>query len=696
MEKNPSGHNHSVVAINEYESKQFLARFGIPVIDEHLAVDVDDACAEAKRIGFPVVLKAAGRTLVHKTELGGVALYLRDEQDVRQEGRRLMQIPGCEGLLVQRMAPGHRELVCGMTRSPLFGPCVMFGLGGVLTEALDDAVFRLAPLSLDEAYHMVGEIQAQKMLGRVRGESAVNVDALAHILVQLSLIAHQHPEIREIDLNPLKILPDGQPVVVDALVVRSEGETNSSHRPIAKKEFTISAFFEPRRVAVVGATASTGKAGNDILRNILANDFPGELFFVNPRGGAILNRPVYTSISALPEEIDLAVLIVPAAATIPALRECAARGIRHIVLLAGGFAEVDERGAELQQELIDIIKENGLRVLGPNTSGHISTPAHFTSAFFPLGKIRPGKISYIAQTGNFATHTMKNILTSEYFGVARVIGLGNKIDIDESDALEYLAQDGETQAILMYLESIKRPQRFLQIAQEVTRRKPVVMLKSAASEAGRQAAVAHTAALAAEDRLVEGLLRQAGIVRIRDYTHLLLAGKALAMLPIPRGNRVSFLAPSGALLVALSDLSTRLGLEVAEVSIETQQALQSISPAYLRMRNPVDIWGAALVKGVEPGYREGMEAVLADPNIDAVIPVLMLSEDFSLPSFDFIIDLARKYPDKPILVTYSGEERLMRECRAVLEPAGIPTFMHLEQPFEALSILARCRQALRR
>lgn len=455
-------------------------------------------------------------------------------------------------------------------------------------------------------------------------------------------------------------------------------------------------FFEPRKAAVVGASATPGKAGYELVRNIQANDYQGELYLVNPKGGEILGLPVYPNINSLPEGVDVAVLIVPAAASAPALRECAAKGIKCVVLLAGGFAEYDEHGADLQQEIIEIIRENGLRVLGPNTSGHISTPGKFTSAFFPLGKIRGGRVSYIAQTGNFATHTMKYILSSEHFGVSRVIGIGNKIDIDESDALEYLADDPETTAILMYLESIKRPRRFLDVARKVTRRKPVICLKSASTEAGKQAAVAHTAAMAAEDRIVDGLLRQAGVVRIWDYSHLILAGKALSMIPLPRGNRVSFLAPSGALLVVLSDYCTRLGLEVAEIEPHTQQALQSISPPYLRMRNPVDIWGAALIKGIEAGYAAGMEAVLADPNIDAVVPVLMLSRDVGLPNFDFIVELARKYPEKPILVTYSGEEEGMRACKAALEPAGIPTFPVIEQPFEVLSILARCREALER
>jgi acetate---CoA ligase (ADP-forming) len=222
------------------------------------------------------------------------------------------------------------------------------------------------------------------------------------------------------------------------------------------------------------------------------------------------------------------------------------------------------------------------------------------------------------------------------------------------------------------------------------------MLKSGETEAGKQAAVAHTAAMASEDRLVDGMLRQAGVVRVWEYTHLILAAKALSMLPLPKGNRVSFLAPSGAMLVALSDYCIRQGLVVPAVNPETVQKLQEISPPYIRMRNPVDIWASAAVRGVEFAYREGMEAVLQDPNIDAVVAILMLTREMGVPPFDFIVDLAKKYPEKPVLVGFSAAKDCLEECKAYLEPRGVPTFLDIEQPFEVLSILARCYRAMTR
>jgi len=458
----------------------------------------------------------------------------------------------------------------------------------------------------------------------------------------------------------------------------------------------LTTFFEPRQIAVIGASAVAGKSGYVVVANILANGYEGKIYPVNPRGGQILGLPVTRSISELPEGIDVAVIILPAEHTVQALRECAAKGIRHAVLLAGGFAEVDEGRAKLQEELVDVLKKTGIRTLGPNTSGHTSTPFKFTSSLFPLGKIRPGRVSFIAQTGNFATHTMKYILTGEHFGPCRVIGLGNKIDVEESEALEYLGQDPETSAIIIYVESLKNPRRFLEIAGKVTRRKPVVMLKGGATEAGRKAADAHTAAMGSEDRIVDGMLRQAGVVRIHEYTHLILAAKAFSTLPPLQGNRVSFLAPSGAMLTVLSDYCMRNGLAIPDLQPETVRRLQEISPALIRMRNPVDIWPSCGVHGVEFGYREGMEAVLRDPNIDAVVPIIMLTKDIGVPSPDFIYDLSRKYPEKPVLLAFSAAKECMDQYKDSLEPRGVPTYPDIEQPFETLSILARCRAALNR
>ncbi|MCK5587025.1 CoA-binding protein, partial [Candidatus Bipolaricaulota bacterium] len=199
---------------------------------------------------------------------------------------------------------------------------------------------------------------------------------------------------------------------------------------------TWKAMLQPESVVIIGASATPGRPGHEIVRNLLANEYGGKIHLVNPKGGEILGLPVTADLESLPDNIDHAIIIVSAAATTDVVRQCAAKGISTFTLAAGGYSEVDEQGAQLQEDLEKTIKELGVRAIGPNTSGNISTPHKFTSSFFPLGWIRPGNISYIAQTGNFATHTQRYITSGEHYGVARVIGLGNKIDIKESEALE--------------------------------------------------------------------------------------------------------------------------------------------------------------------------------------------------------------------------------------------------------------------
>jgi acyl-CoA synthetase (NDP forming) len=532
------------------------------------------------------------------------------------------------------------------------------------------------------------------LFGGIRGLEPVKMELVSRCLQQLGQIGLDYPAVKEIDVNPL-IVRDGLPVAVDALIVLDEAQRQPADRPSATGG--LEKFFEPDSVVVVGASHHAHKAGNDVIKNILANEFGGDLYLVNPKGGEIFGHPVYRSIAELPNGIDLAIIILPAQVTPQAIRECAGKGIKAVVLAAGGFAEVDESGEKLQAETVNAIQDSGVRAIGPNTSGHISTPHNFTSSFFPLGKIPRGNISYIAQTGNFATHTMRYIMSAENYGVSRVLGLGNKLDVEESEVLDFYGRDPETKAIFIYLESFKHPRRFLETARKVTRTKPVILLKGGATSEGAGAAVAHTAALASDDRITDGALRQAGVVRVYKYSHLFLAAKALSSMPLPKGNRVGFLAPSGAMLVCLSDLcSQRLNIRIPNLEEQTRKHLQDISPPYIRMRNPVDIWPCAAFHGVEYAYREGMEAVLQDKNIDAVVAILMLTDETGVPPYDFILELKDRHREKPIFVTFSGQEKHMQAAKDYLEPRGVPTFKFIEEPFEILDILAQCRHLMAR
>jgi acetyltransferase len=455
-------------------------------------------------------------------------------------------------------------------------------------------------------------------------------------------------------------------------------------------------FFNPRSVCVIGASSTQGKPGNVVVRNMRDAGFDGDVYLVNPRGGEIEGYTVYPSIADLPDDIDQAVVTLPAAATPETVRALGAKGIEAIVLAASGFAEVDHMGEALQDELIAAIKASGARVIGPNTTGHVSVPGRYTSSFFPLGPVRRGSVSYIAQTGNFCGISLRHILTAENYGIARSCGLGNKADLDECDLLEFYGDDPETRSIFLYLESIKNPKRFLRVARRVSREKPVFLLKGGASEAGAVAAVAHTGSLAADGRVVDGAMAQAGVTRLAKYSQLFHVAKALEPMPLPRGNRVSILSPSGAFTVTLTDLCRALGLAVPDLEDKTTKRLQRYAPPFIRMRNPVDIYGSVGMHGYETAYGDALEAVLVDRNIDAVVVIMMLTTETGVPSFDFIVDLASKYPAKPVYVSFMGEHQHNVAAKAYLEPRGVPCYMLVEEPFEVLSLLSQCREQMRK
>ncbi len=685
--------------LSEYDSKRVLKAYGVPTSREVLVGTLTQSRAAAKRIGYPVVLKACSADAAHKTEKGLVAVNLATAKELSDAFRTLQKRAGrgYDGdFLVQEMVKGTREVMAGMVRDDQFGPSVMFGLGGIFTETLKDVVFRVAPLKRRDVSAMLSGIRGAGMLGPVRGMKRVDKKLLGDTLIALGRIGRDHPDIAEIDINPL-IVRGARPIAVDALVVLGDGPPVVAKRPGKPgKPFTDVArkFFAPKSVGVIGASATPGKPGNVVLKNIAANGYGGKVIPVNPRGGTIEGLSTVATIAELPGGIDQAIVTLPASATPATVRELGAKGIEAVVLAASGFAEVDEMGEALQAELEAAINETGVRVLGPNTTGHVSVPDHFTSSFFPLGEVPKGRVSYITQTGNFSGISLRHIMSAENHGISRSTGLGNKLDLEESDLLEYLGTDKETDAILMYLESIKNPARFLKVASKVTRDKPVILLKGGASDEGAKAAMAHTGSLAADGRILDGAMAQAGITRVDEYSDLFNTAKALAVMPPPQGNRVSFLSPSGAFTVSMTDICHTNGLAVPNLEARTTRRLQKFAPPFIRMRNPVDIFGSIGIHGYETAYSDALEAVLRDPNIDAVVAIMMLITEVGIPDCGFIVDLARKYPKKPVYVTFMGEHRHNVATKAYLEPEGVPCFMEVEQPFQVLGILARARKAM--
>jgi len=291
---------------------------------------------------------------------------------------------------------------------------------------------------------------------------------------------------------------------------------------------------------------------------------------------------------------------------------------------------------------------------------------------------------------------MKWIMTGENFGVARVAGLGNKIDVEDSEVLDYLGRDPETKAILMYVEGFRRPRRFFEVASEVTRKKPVLILKVGRTKAGAERAFTHTSSLAGNDAIFDAAFRQAGIVRVKKYFDLVNAARGIAFQPLPRGRRIAALAPSGALGVVVADGCETLNLKMVRHSEKTAKKLREISASWVNISNPVDMSAITPLRGPVAAYQEVIELLLQDEGVDAVIAILMADPEIPAEDYHFLPELSSRYPSKPIYIGFTGAKQTFEQCKAFLEERSIPVFTTPDEIFETCEILCRCQESLNR
>lgn len=581
-----SGHG----ALNEADSKRLLSVYGIPVIDEAVCVDPDEAATRAEEIGFPVVLKGLGAKLTHKTERGLVRLGLNGPGELIEAARRMADEAGddLEGWLVQPQVSGRRELVAGLFRDEQFGPVVMFGLGGIFTEALDDVVFKVAPFTEAHAAHMLDQLRAKSLLGPFRGEAAADRDALINTLLGLSKLGVELEDVAEVDINPLLITPEGEVRAVDALVVTRKSPVKAAERiPLDPTE--VGALFHPKAVAFVGASAQFGKWGNIMFTNVLAGGFEGPVYLVNPKGGEIAGRPVYKSVAAIPGPVDLAVVTVPAAKVMDLLPQLEAKGITGMLLITSGFGEIGPEGKALEDQLVDQARQRGILILGPNTMG-ICNPHHKFYCTGAISRPAPGPTAFIAQSGNMGVQLLsfaeEQGITIRAFG-----GSGNEAMLTIEDALDAFAVDGLSRTVLLYIESVKNGRRFFESCRNVSRRKPVIVLRGGRTEAGERAAASHTGALASNTRVFDAACRQAGVILADQPMDLLDFSAAFSSMPLPKSNRVAIMTLGGGWGVITADLCNEYGLEVPDLDPELIEAFDEILPQFWSRSNPIDLVG---------------------------------------------------------------------------------------------------------
>jgi acyl-CoA synthetase (NDP forming) len=515
------------------------------------------------------------------------------------------------------MLDGRREFVAGMFRDQQFGPVIMFGLGGAYTEALSDIAFRVAPFSEHEAREMIHEIKGSKLLGTLRGDQPAQEDELISILTGLSTLAMEWPQVHEIDINPLLIQRDGNPVAVDALVVLAQpGEDTLRPRPI--KPSALSPLFSPSSVAFVGASGTMGKWGHMLPTNVLSGGFPGKIFVVNPKGGELFGHPVYSSLLEIPDDVDLVVITIPAAKVLDLIPQMQAKGIPAMILVSSGFSETGEQGAAMEKELVQAAHQAGIVFLGPNTMGLCNPHANFHCTGTVVHPI-PGATAMVSQSGNMGVQLL-SYAVQQGIGMRGFCGSGNEGMLTIEDFLDAFCKDPLTKTVMLYVESVKDGRRFVDNMKRLAARKPVLLLKGGESQAGNKAAASHTGALSSNSRVFDAVCRQSGVRKVSGPLDLLHMAAAFSSLPLPQGNKVAIITLGGGWGVITADLCARYGLHVPELSENLCRSIDQLLPDYWSRSNPIDLvgeWDMNLPINI-------LESVLQWDECDAVISLGIL------------------------------------------------------------------------
>ncbi len=655
--------------LSEYASKQLLADYGVSVAREQLAKDADGAARAAAELGLPVVLKLCGDAIAHKTERDLVRLGLGSEQAVRAAAEDLLGRARTEDgeveLLVAEMVQGKRELIVGLVRDPEFGPCVMLGLGGILTEALGDVVFASAPLTETEAGAMIGRLQASKLLTEpFRGEPAADQDALAKLLVGIGRLAIERPDVRSVDLNPL-ILREGVPVAVDALVELGPeaAPTVEVSEPLSD-EAVLERFrplFHPRGIVVAGASTHPGKFGFVAFHNLLRFDFDGDVFPVNRDGSEILGHPTYRDISEIPDgKADLVFVCTPNKVNEDLLRACAAKGVKAAFVTSAGYGEAGEEGRQMQRRLVDLANELGMLMAGPNGQGVISTPrsmcAQIVAPYPP-----PGRIAVVSQSGNLVSAFLNHAVESG-IGISKAISCGNSAQTKLADYFEYFAADPDTDVVLAYLEGIDGGQRLIEVVRRLTARKPLVLVKGGVAAEGQRAAASHTGSLATDDAIFDGVARQLGVLRAPTVEEAFEWAATLATQPLPKGRRTIVFTTAGGWGVLAADACAAAGLDLIPLPIGIKQKIDTLVPARWSRNNPIDLAGGETRDTIP----EVLDLICAHPDVDAVI---QLGIGIQAASAN-VLKRGRFYPDHGLERIVAFHERQDRRYASAAREAS--------------------------
>src|ERR1700710_1992958 len=661
---------------------------GIPVQKGGCSKSATEAVKLATDMGFPVVMKIVSPDILHKTEAGGVMVGVKTAEDVEKNyatilanAKKYKADAKIEGIQVQQMLLGGQEVIIGAVTDGSFGKLVAFGLGGVLVEVLKDITFRLAPATKQDALSMLDGIQAHEMLKGVRGSDPADRDAIADIIVNVSQLITDFPEISEMDLNPV-FATKSDAIAADVRIVvdfaPAAPRPRPNHDDIVRQ---MNRIMKPKSVAVIGASAEAGKIGNSVMKNLINGGYKGEIYPIHPKADEILGYKAYKSVKDVAGIIDTAVFAIPAKFVAGALIECGEKKIPGAVLIPSGFAEAGAPG--LQEEIVEIGKKYNVRLMGPNIYGFYYTPENLCATFCTAYDVK-GSAALSSQSGGIGMAII-GFSRSAKMGVSAIVGLGNKSDIDEDDLLAFFEQDPNTTRIARHCEALKDGRAFAEAAKRVSKKKPVIVLKAGRTSAGAKAAASHTGALAGNDKIYEDVLKQSGVIRARSLRQLLEFARGVPVLPTPKGENILIITGAGGSGVLLSDSVVDNGMSLMAMPPDLDAAFRKFIPPFGAAGNPVDITGG------EPPitYVNTVKLGLSDERIHALIlgywhTIVTPPMVFARNMVEVKKEMEAKGFVKPIVASLAGDVEV-EEAAEYLYQNGIPAYAYsTEMPVEVL------------
>ncbi|MDD9809943.1 MAG: acetate--CoA ligase family protein [Thaumarchaeota archaeon] len=680
--------------ITEDTSKSILRSYGISVPRHALATTPEEAARAARSIGFPLVMKVVSPQILHKTEVGGVRVGIASAAEAKKAFgemmRRARRVKGAEikGILLEQMAGKGVELIVGLQNDPQFGPVIMVGMGGIMTEVIRDVSFRMLPITAGDVRSMLSELKASKLLKGFRGSPKVDMAMLTKAILAIGKLGVENAtHFESIDFNPIIVQAKSYSVVDAKIILRKEPKPDAISR--AKPDSShMETFFTPRSIALVGASATPGKIGHSVLDSLTRHEYKGTVYPINPKQESIMGIKCHKSILDVPGDVDLVVVCVDLSVTAPVLEDCAKKGVHSVVIVSGGGKELGGERAEHEARVKELSQKHKIRIIGPNCIGMFNAANRLDCAFQGqerMVRARLGPVALLSQSGTMGISFLE---TADAFGLSKMVSYGNRSDVDEADMIWYLAGDPQTKVIALYVEGFGDGRKFIETAKRVMRerKKPVVIWKSGRTEMGAKQAASHTGSLGGSNAIIMGALRQAGIISVDSYQELAAVTKALAWQPAAAGGAAALTSNGAGPMIGAIDHFERLGISLAKIS---QASLKSMvdhfPPTYVIGKgNPVDVTGGATAED----YQYVMRTFMADAGVDIVMPWFVFQDDpLDEVIVEYLAELS-KPRKKPVLVGGNGGPYTER-VSAMIEAHKIPVYDDLRDWVAAASALAQ-------